>query len=105
MCRRVILKNLVHKDPLEASNAEAEAEQASQDRGDTDLLRVEAALQSLCLQAHAAGRGQACHTWDPAVLSVGPRHVLLSREPAKGCIRAQLSRGAGESLGAYFRHV
>lgn len=91
MGRRVILKNLVHKDPLEASNAEAKAEQASQDRGDADLFRVEAALQSLCLQAYTAGCGKACYPLDPPVLSLGPQHVLLSWEPVEGHIRAQLS--------------
>ena len=38
MSGRVILKNLVHKHPLEASDAEAEADQASQDGDDADFL-------------------------------------------------------------------
>lgn len=103
--RRIILENLVYKYPLEASNAKAEADQASQDRDDADLFRVEAAGQSLCLQAHAASSSEACYAVHAHVLSRGLWHVLLSREPFQGCSGAQLGGRVGKRLQSCFRHI
>lgn len=105
MSRRVVLKYLVHKHPLEARDAEAEADQARQNGDYADFLGVEAASQALGLQADTAGNCQARESGASPIFSLGLWHVFCCWKPVKRWVCTQLSGGAGGRLGGSLRHV
>ncbi|OCU00391.1 hypothetical protein XELAEV_18006165mg [Xenopus laevis] len=84
MGRRVILKYFIYKHPLKASNAETQTNQTCQDRNYTNLLRVKANSQPVCLKAYTAGNSKACNPMGRFLLSLSLWHAFFILKFSRG---------------------